>query len=142
MHRSRISLDKPSSTHFLTRHPRVELFGLVAVSENWIELDPSHVCLGDIRYVATGALAYGGFLSPRRIRKWVMPEVEEAPSVRCGKSLAVFHGDVHAVEFAVEISSTGGFGARADRESGIKDARQFLDEDGSLGKDSGFEVHV
>src|SRR5690349_2310976 len=88
-HRSQILPGKPSPTRFLTRNSRVELLGLVAVSENRIELDPSHVCLGDIGYMTAGALANGGFLRPRRIRKWVMSEVEETPSVRRSKSLEI-----------------------------------------------------
>src|ERR1051325_8647713 len=120
----------------------VELLGLVAVSENWIELDPSHVCFGDKGHMAPGAFGCGGFFSPRRIRKWVMPEVEEAPSIRCSKSLAVFYGDIHAVEFAVEISSTGRFGTRTVGKGRIENARQFLDEDGSFGEGTGLEVHV
>src|SRR5215471_9859879 len=122
-HRSPILLGKPSSTRFPTRQPRVELLGLVAVSENWIELDPSHVCLGDKGHMTAGALGRRSFLCRFGIRKRVVAEVEEAPAIGRGESLAVFHSHVHAVVFTVEISSAGWFGARTIGEGGIQDAR-------------------
>src|SRR5262245_23290553 len=122
MHRSPISLDKPPSTRFLTLHPRVELFGLVAVSENWIELDPSHVCLGDKGHMTACALGRRSFLCRFGIGKRVVAEVEEAPAIGRGESLAIFHSHVHAVVFTVEISSARWFGARTIREGGIQNA--------------------
>src|SRR6516225_3036713 len=112
---------------------RVELLGLVAVSKNWIELDPGHVCLGDKGHVAAGALGHRCFFCRFGIRKRVVAEVEEAPAISCGESLAVFHGHVHAVVFTVEISSPRRFGARTIREGGIQDPGYLLYDDRSLG---------
>src|SRR5262249_39468142 len=96
-----------------------KLFGFVSVAENWIELHPGHIGLGDKGLVAAGAFGRRGFLSPRRIRKRMMAEIEETPAIRRCEPLAVFHGDIHSVVFAVEISSAGWLRARAVGKGGI-----------------------
>src|SRR5215471_13040753 len=119
-----------------------KLFGFISIAENRVELHPGHIGLGDEGLVATGAFGRRGFLGPRRVGKRMMAEIEEAPAVRSSKSLAVFHGYIHAVVFAVEISPAGWFRARAVGKGGIENASQFLDEDGAFGKGTGLEVHV
>src|SRR5262249_23621505 len=77
-----------------------------------------------------------------RIRKRMMPEVEEAPAVRFGKPFAVFHGYIHAVVFAVEISSAGWFGTRAVGKGWVKNAREFLDDDGPFREGAGLQIGI
>src|SRR6201984_3375042 len=92
--------------------------------------------------MAVATFGCRGFFSPFSIGKRVMPEVEKSPPVRCSKPLAIFYRYIHAVVFAVEISSTGWVSARAVREGRIAHARQLLDEDGPFGKGTGLEVRV
>src|SRR5215470_14414077 len=72
----------------------------------------------------------------------MMSEIEEAPAIRCCEPFAVFHADIHAVVFTVEISSAGWLRARAVRKGWVEDASQFLDENGPFGKGTGLEVNV
>src|SRR5258705_13285140 len=106
----------------LARDPRAASLSPVAVSENWIELCPSHVCFGDKGHMTPGALGRRSFFCRFGIGKRVVAEVEEAPAIGCGEFLAIFHSHVHAVVFTVEISSAGWFGARTIGEGGIQDA--------------------
>src|SRR5215470_10528740 len=71
-----------------------------------------------------------------------MSEVDKTPSIRCSESLAIFNRDIHAVVFAVEVSSAGWFRARAVGKGGIENARQLLNEDGTFGKGTNLEVRV
>src|SRR5262250_1116539 len=71
-----------------------------------------------------------------------MAEVEKAPSVRLGEALAVFHRNVEPVIRSVEISASGGLGARAIGEGGIKNAGQFLDNHSSFRKRPRFQIRV
>ena len=63
-----------------------------------------------------------------------MSEVKEAPTVGSSKPFAIFHGDIEAVEFAVEVSSARWFSARAVGKGRIENARQLLAEDGPFGE--------
>src|SRR5262245_23240200 len=81
----------------------IKLFVFVSIAENLVELDPSHVRLGDEGLVTTGAFGCGGFVSPSRIGKRVMSEVEETPAVRFSEPLAVFYSHIHAIVLTVEI---------------------------------------
>src|SRR5215468_6772536 len=119
-----------------------KLFGFVSVAENRVELHPGHVGLGDEGLVAAGAFGSRRFLGPRGVGERMMSEIEEAPAVRSSKSLAVFDRDIHAVVFAVEISSAGWFRARAVGKGRIENACQFLNKDCALGKGTGLEIHV
>src|SRR4029077_8291672 len=72
----------------------------------------------------------------------MVSKVEEAPAVRCGESLTVLHSDVEDVVCAVEISSSGWFGARSIRKVRVETQSQFFNQDGAFGKGTGFEVDV
>src|SRR6476661_6086701 len=108
-----------------------KLFGFVSITEDRVELDPGHIGFRDEGLVAASALGWRSFFVPLSLVKWVISEVEKSPAIRRRKPLAIFHGHIHAVIFTVEISSSGWFRARAVGEGGVKNARQFLDEDGA-----------
>src|ERR1700754_945827 len=82
--------------------------------------------------MAPGTLANGPFCGCRFVRFRVMAESKEAPSVRLGEALTVLHGQVNAVELAIEETAAGGLGAGSIRESRVQQARQFLYDDGAL----------
>src|ERR1700745_1398442 len=70
------------------------------------------------------------------------PKVEKAPAVRCGESLTVLHSDVETVVCAVEISSSGWFGARSIRKGRVENPRQFFNDDCAFPTGTGFQVDV
>src|SRR5580693_7682828 len=116
-------------------------FGLF-IQQHWIELDPSHVSLCYVRYMAAGALRGWSLCGVPLVGLRVMSESEEPPPVRSSKLLAVFHGGIYPVEYTVEIPASGGFCSGAVRKGWIKDSGQFLDDDCPLRKNSVLQVRV
>src|SRR5262249_2898032 len=87
-------------------------------------------------------LGNGPFCRCRLVRFRVMAESKETPSVRFGETLTVLHSQVDAVERAVEEAAPGRLGAGSIRESRIKQARQFLDDDRALREHTRLHVGV
>src|SRR6266436_8433794 len=64
----------------------------------------------------------------------MMAEGEEAPAIRLGKALTVFHSHVDAVVLAVKVPASGRFLTRAGWKSRVKNPGQFFYDDRSFWK--------
>src|SRR5580704_8475096 len=92
--------------------------------------------------MAPCALGDRRFCGGLRIWQWMMPKSEEPPVVRLSETLAVFHCDVDAVVFAVEISPSGWFSTGTVRKRGIKDPSEFFYNDRPFGKGARLQVRI
>src|SRR5262245_21111436 len=72
------------------------------VAKQRIELNPGHIGLRDVGDVAARALGGGRLCCRLVVGHGMMAKREEAPPVRLGEALGVFHRHVDAVVLAVE----------------------------------------
>src|SRR4051812_46963960 len=97
-----------------------------------IKLNPGHVRLGNVLYMAPGTLTDGLFFRRRLVRFRVVAETKEAPSVGFGETLTVLQTQVNSIEHPIEKASSGRLGAGPIRESRIQQAGQLLYKHGAL----------
>jgi hypothetical protein len=79
-------------------------------TEHWVELNPCHIGLGNVGFVAVCTRGRGHFRSRCCIRLRVMAEGKETPPIRFCEALAVLYRFVDAVEFPVEEATSGRLG--------------------------------
>src|ERR1051326_4425865 len=112
------------------------------VTKQGIELNVRHVGLRHVGDMTSRTFADGPFLRSLVIRHRMMAECVVTPPVGVGILLTVFYRDVDTVVLAVEVSTSGRFGARAVWKLRIEDPSQFFYYDRSVWKVARLQIHI